>query len=201
MTRAELADLYDRFADTLFCFLISFTNSEDESREVLQELFALLAKGKRKLDKAADLKSYLIKMARNLAIDLTRRRQTRDRAAQQLLAAPQTPIFAEADGSHPFDSTDFREGVVTAAVVNRDDLGAGLGLDDFTQDEVDAVRFVEERDNHRHAGVGRKAGGPDAQSARPRERGVEWRRVTHGAAVFCDSSGAPSGQRRRFVPR
>ncbi|MFT5469860.1 MAG: RNA polymerase sigma-70 factor (ECF subfamily) [Verrucomicrobiales bacterium] len=111
MTRAELADLYDRYADTLFCFLISFTGSEDESREVLQELFALLAKGKRKVDQAANLKSYLIKMARNLAIDLTRRRQTRDRTAQQLLAAPQTPIFAEADDP---DAQLFREEVSRA---------------------------------------------------------------------------------------
>ena len=97
MTRAELADLYDRYADTLFCFLISFTGSEDESREALQELFVRAAKGKLKLSRVDNLKSYLIKSARNLAIDLTRRRQTRDRVAQQLLSAPQMPIFAEVD--------------------------------------------------------------------------------------------------------
>lgn len=111
MTRPELAELYDRHADTLFCFLISFTNSEDESREVLQELFARIAKGKLNLDRADNLKSYLIKSARNLAIDLTRRRQTRDRTAQQLLSAPQTRIFAEA--ADP-DAELFREQVSEA---------------------------------------------------------------------------------------
>lgn len=125
MTRAELAELYDRYADTLFCFLISFTNSEDEAREVLQELFANLAKGKRKLPRTTDLKSYLIKAARNLAIDLTRRRQSRDRTVRQLQGAPQLPIFAEADDP---DAQLFQDQVANALTALPDDQREAVHL-------------------------------------------------------------------------
>ena len=79
MSPRELTRIYDDHAQALFGFLMDFTGSEADTRDLLQDLFVRLARGD---ELGADIRSergWLLRMARNLAVDLVRRRGTRDR--------------------------------------------------------------------------------------------------------------------------
>jgi RNA polymerase sigma-70 factor, ECF subfamily len=80
--RQQLEAIYDQHADALFAFLINLHRNEDAAREVLQELFKKLAQQPECLKEARNPRSFLIRMAHRLAIDLVRRRDTRDRYHQ-----------------------------------------------------------------------------------------------------------------------
>ena len=41
---ADIERLYDEHAQALFAFLLNFTRAEDDTREVLQEIFVKLAR-------------------------------------------------------------------------------------------------------------------------------------------------------------
>ena len=75
----QLARLYDDHAQPLFAFLLNFTRNEDDTREVLQEIFVKLARQPDLLRTARDERAFLIRLAHNAAIDLMRRRGTRAR--------------------------------------------------------------------------------------------------------------------------
>ncbi|MFT4691872.1 MAG: RNA polymerase sigma-70 factor (ECF subfamily) [Limisphaerales bacterium] len=77
-SRRQLETIYDEHADALFAFLINLHRNEDTAREVLQELFKKLAQQPECLDAVRNPRSFLIRMAHQLAIDLVRRRETRD---------------------------------------------------------------------------------------------------------------------------
>ncbi|MGB0578941.1 MAG: RNA polymerase sigma factor [Limisphaerales bacterium] len=91
-TRQQLAATYDAHADGLFGFLLNLLRNEDQAREVLQELFRKIAEQPERLRRARDERSFLIRMAHHLAIDLIRRRDTRERYHDQ--ARESTPLFA-----------------------------------------------------------------------------------------------------------
>jgi RNA polymerase sigma-70 factor, ECF subfamily len=75
----ELAAVYDLHAAALFHFLRGLGLNEAETRDVLQEVFYKLAQPNKVLDGAKDPRAFLIRMARNLAVDGVRRRETRTR--------------------------------------------------------------------------------------------------------------------------
>lgn len=93
---ADLARLYDDHAQALFAFLLNFTRDESDTRDVLQEVFAKLSRRPDLLHAARDERAFLIRLAHNAAIDLMRRRGTRDRHREQFAAEPLSP-FAPAD--------------------------------------------------------------------------------------------------------
>lgn len=74
-SRRQLGTIYDEHADALFAFLINLHRNEDAAREVLQELFKKLAQQPECLDAARNPRSFLIRMAHRLAIDLRFRSQ------------------------------------------------------------------------------------------------------------------------------
>ncbi|HKS36739.1 MAG TPA: sigma-70 family RNA polymerase sigma factor [Verrucomicrobiae bacterium] len=90
-----LARLYDDHAQALFGFLLNFTRDETDTKDLLQEVFCKLARQPRLLDDARDERAFLIRLAHNLAIDLMRRRGTRDRTREKL-AAESVALFAAA---------------------------------------------------------------------------------------------------------
>jgi len=90
-----LARVYDDHAQALFAFLLNFTRNETGTKDLLQELFVKLAKQPGLLEGVRDERAYLIRLAHNLAIDLMRRRATREKNYEQL-AAESAPIFAPA---------------------------------------------------------------------------------------------------------
>ncbi len=103
----ELERLYDEHATALFAFLLNFTRSEDDTREVLQEVFVKLARQPRLTAAAQDERGFLIVLAHNSAVDLMRRRGTRGRYHQQ---------FGDQENSAFSPATDPDQAAVRAAL-------------------------------------------------------------------------------------
>jgi RNA polymerase sigma-70 factor, ECF subfamily len=78
----ELARLYDEHAQTLFGLLLSITRNEADTHDLLQELFTRLATRPGLFDNVRDERAFLLRLAHNSAIDLIRRRGTRERHHQ-----------------------------------------------------------------------------------------------------------------------
>ncbi len=91
----ELRRLYDDHAQALFGFLLNFTRNEDDTRDLLQELFIKLARQPDLIRRARDPRAFLLRLAHNAAVDLMRRRGARDRAGNRL-AAEVVTVFAPA---------------------------------------------------------------------------------------------------------
>jgi len=102
---SELERLYDEHAQALFAFLLNFTRDENDTRDVLQETFIKLARQPDLLRPARDERAFLIRLAHNAAIDLMRRRGTRNKHHDQY-GAEQLASFATS--SDP-DEAAFRQ--------------------------------------------------------------------------------------------
>ena len=81
---SDLERLYDEHAPALFAFLLNFTRDEEDTRDVLQEIFVRLARQPDLLRDARDERAFLIRLAHNAAIDAMRRRGTRAKYHEQL---------------------------------------------------------------------------------------------------------------------
>jgi RNA polymerase sigma-70 factor (ECF subfamily) len=92
-TDFELGRVYDDHAQALFAFLLNLTRDEQDTRDVLQDLFIKLARRPELLREARDVRAFLLRLAHNAAIDLMRRRGARQQHLDQF-HAEQTPLFA-----------------------------------------------------------------------------------------------------------
>ena len=106
----DVERLYDEHAQALFAFLLNFTRHEEDTRDLLQEVFVKLAKRPDLLDHVRDERAFLLRLAHNLAIDLIRRRGTREKHHEQMADEP-APIFVPV--SEP-DESAFREALSAA---------------------------------------------------------------------------------------
>ena len=109
MAPVDLEWLYDEHAQALFAFLLNFTRHEADTRDLLQEVFVKLAKSPGLLDGVRDERSFLLRLAHNLAIDLLRRRGTREKNYEQL-AGETLALFASEvpmSGDRYFDGNPF----------------------------------------------------------------------------------------------
>ncbi|HWW00559.1 MAG TPA: sigma-70 family RNA polymerase sigma factor [Candidatus Acidoferrum sp.] len=89
--------LYDEHAQALFAFLLNFTRDEEDTRDVLQEVFVKLARQPYLLVAARDERAFLIRIAHNAAIDLMRRRGARHEHHEQFGAENIGSFAATAD--------------------------------------------------------------------------------------------------------
>jgi len=105
MAPTDIERLYDEHAQAVFAFLLNFTRHEADTRDLLQEAFVKLAKRPGLLDGVRDERAFLLRIAHNLALDLIRRRGTREKYHGQLGDEP-APIFAPA--AEP-DESAFRQ--------------------------------------------------------------------------------------------
>ncbi len=111
MESAETIErLYDAHASVLFSFLLSMTRNEADSRDLLQEVFMKLARRPDLLAGVGDERAFLLRLAHNLAIDLIRRRGTRDRQHEHM-AKESRSVFAPAAGP---DEGAFRKELAAA---------------------------------------------------------------------------------------
>ena len=111
MPRAtEIERLYDAHAQSLFAFLLNFTRDEADTHDLLQEIFVKLAREPKLLDGVREERAFLIRLAHNVAIDLIRRRGTRERTKENF-AAEIISIFAPANDP---DEEVFREELAIA---------------------------------------------------------------------------------------
>ncbi len=107
---ADLGRLYDEHAQALFAFLLNFTRNEADTRDLLQELFVKVARQPGILSGVREERSFLIRLAHNLAIDLMRRRGTRQRNYEQL-AGESSGLFTPAGNP---DEQEFRRALTAA---------------------------------------------------------------------------------------
>jgi RNA polymerase sigma-70 factor (ECF subfamily) len=82
--RAELERLYDTHASAIFAFLLNFTRSEADTRDLMQDLFLKVVRHPESFTQARDERAYLLRLAHNAAIDLIRRRGAREKYHTQL---------------------------------------------------------------------------------------------------------------------
>jgi RNA polymerase sigma-70 factor (ECF subfamily) len=89
--------LYDEHAQPLFAFLLNLTRDEADTRDLLQEIFVKLAREEKLLAGVRDERAFLVRLAHNAAIDLMRRRGTRDRTRENFAAERISPFAPAAD--------------------------------------------------------------------------------------------------------
>ena len=102
--------LYDSHAPALFAFLLNLLRNEADTYDVLQELFIKLGRRPALLLGVRDERGFLLRLAHNAAIDLIRRRDTRERNHDEL-ARERAPLFAQ---SADPDERIFREKLAEA---------------------------------------------------------------------------------------
>jgi len=95
MRGSELERLYDGHAQPLFAFLLNLTRNEADTRDLLQDIFIKLAREPALLAGVRDERAFLIRLAHNAAIDLMRRRGTREWSKENI-AADTVSLFAPA---------------------------------------------------------------------------------------------------------
>ena len=106
----DIARLYDEYAQPLYAFLLNFTRNEPDTRDLLQEIFVKIAREPERLVGVREERAFLIRLAHNAAIDLIRRRGTRERTKENFAAEMISP-FAPADDP---DEKVYREELAAA---------------------------------------------------------------------------------------
>jgi RNA polymerase sigma-70 factor, ECF subfamily len=106
----DLQRLYDAHAQALFAFLLNLTRNEADTRDLLQEIFIRLARQPGSLWPARDERAFLIRLAHNAAIDLLRRRASRQKY-QEAFGAERNSVFTTTDDP---DEQGFREALAAA---------------------------------------------------------------------------------------
>ena len=108
--RNDIERLYDEHAQPLFAFLLNFTRDEADTRDLLQEIFVKLARESKLLAGVREERAFLIRLAHNAAIDLIRRRGTRERTKENFAAEIVSPFAPTRD----LDERFFREELAVA---------------------------------------------------------------------------------------
>jgi RNA polymerase sigma-70 factor, ECF subfamily len=94
---ADFERIYDAHAQALFAFLLNFTRDEADTRDLLQEIFVKLAREPKLLVGIRDERAFLIRLAHNMAIDLIRRRSTREKTKENFAAEIISPFAKSSD--------------------------------------------------------------------------------------------------------
>jgi RNA polymerase sigma-70 factor, ECF subfamily len=95
--RPDIARLYDEHAQPLFAFLLNLTRDEADTRDLLQEIFVKLTREPKSLAGVREPRAFLIRLAHNAAIDLMRRRGTRERTKENFAAEITSPFAPTSD--------------------------------------------------------------------------------------------------------
>jgi len=80
MTARQLEQLYDEHAPSVFAFLLHLTRSEPQTRDLLQDVFARLARKPRIVIR--NPRSYLLRSAHHAFVDHVRRESRRRQAVE-----------------------------------------------------------------------------------------------------------------------
>ena len=97
MCGLDLRRLYDEHAQPLYAFLLNLTRDEPDTRDLLQDIFVKLARDPELLAGVRDDHAFLVRLAHNAAIDLIRRRGTRDKTRDQFAAESISPFVLASD--------------------------------------------------------------------------------------------------------
>ena len=97
MPGIDIERLYDQHAQPLYAFLLNLTRDEADTRDLLQEIFIKLARDPQLLRGVREERAFLIRLAHNAAIDLMRRRGTRERTKETFAAEIASPFAPATD--------------------------------------------------------------------------------------------------------
>lgn len=113
MKRREVARIYDTYAQGIYRFLLSLVREEADARDLLQDVFVRIARSEGFLTGVTSEKAFLFRVARNIAIDHSRRIATRHRTrnAYTHISMASSALFAPV--ADP-DATQFRESLAAA---------------------------------------------------------------------------------------
>lgn len=106
----DIERLYDEHAQPLYAFLLNLTRDEADTRDLLQEIFVKIARDPQLLRGVREERAFLIRLAHNAAIDLMRRRGTRDRTRENFAAELISPFAPAIDP----DEETFRNNLASA---------------------------------------------------------------------------------------
>ena len=109
-TADQLDQLYEDHAQVVFSFLLNLTRDEADTHDLLQELFIKLTRQPDLMVGVRDPRAFLLRLAHNAAIDLIRRRQTRERNEDRY-GAERSPLFSPGDDP---DEEAFRQNLESA---------------------------------------------------------------------------------------
>lgn len=73
-----LDQLYDQYAHSLFRYALALTSCEDDAEDAVQEVFARLARERKRLKSVESIKAYLYTSVRNAAYSILRSRRRRN---------------------------------------------------------------------------------------------------------------------------
>ena len=76
---SAIEQAYDLHASAIYGFALNLTRNPDDTRDIVQDCFRKLAADPQMLDRARDQRAFLLRLAHNAFIDLTRRRDARAR--------------------------------------------------------------------------------------------------------------------------
>jgi len=93
----DIERLYDEHAQPLHAFLLNLTRDEADTRDLLQEIFVKLARTQNLLRGVREERAFLIRLAHNAAIDLMRRRGTRERTRENYATEMVSPFAPAQD--------------------------------------------------------------------------------------------------------
>jgi RNA polymerase sigma-70 factor (ECF subfamily) len=94
---SEIERLYDEHAQALYAFLLNLTRDEADTRDLLQDIFIKLTRDPELLAGVRDERAFLVRLAHNAAIDLIRRRATRDKTRELFTAENISPFAPSSD--------------------------------------------------------------------------------------------------------
>jgi RNA polymerase sigma-70 factor, ECF subfamily len=106
----DLERLYDDHAQALFGFLLNVTRNEADTRDLLQELFIKITRQPELLQNVRNERAFLLTLSHHAAINLMRRRGTREKNYEHLGAESGS---AFAPSSSP-DEQAFRKALARA---------------------------------------------------------------------------------------
>lgn len=107
-----LEQILEEHGDAVFSFLLQLTRSEADARDLFQDLWRRLVENPRLLDSARDPRAFLLQIARNQFIDLTRRRDARTRAHERSQGWDEVAGLFQP--THDPDEAAFRQALDTA---------------------------------------------------------------------------------------
>lgn len=113
MKRSEVTRIYDAYAEGIFRFLLSLVRSEADARDLLQDVFVRIARNDGFLDGVAEEEAFLFRVARNVAIDHSRRATARNRKHDRFYQLSDLCSGLFASGADP-DVAQFRESLASS---------------------------------------------------------------------------------------
>jgi len=130
----KLEYLYDSHAKGLFCYLLTFTKSESDAKDLLQEIFVKLAAIGGRVD-IRNEKPFVYQIAHHLAIDWLRGRSIRLKAEKLLTLEDASEAQMGSDPDTAVIANSFREAMETLPPEQRSVVHLKL-LEELTFDEI-----------------------------------------------------------------